>query len=225
MLKIPTEASIAALANLRIFTDGFKWYIIPLFALVIYVYAVEIEKKNWNRVLAGLAFYGMDLFNEVVNALILYFTDHSALWTCGGESGYLIFVGLNIEISLMFAMAGVAFTKMLPEDKDMKIDLNTLKIPLKIPNRWVFIIGNSVFCVFVEVLLNLAGALIWEYPFWHWNTIIGIIPIIIFGYMTFMIVSFWVHDMEKLKNKLVTVGVIYAIMIPAIVLFVGLGWI
>ena len=43
----PTQAALDAMAVLR---DGslFKWYVIPLFALVVYVYAVEIEKRNWN---------------------------------------------------------------------------------------------------------------------------------------------------------------------------------
>ena len=221
----PTVESQAALDILRVFPAEFKWYLIPLFAIVVYMYAVEIEKENWSRVLAGLAFFGMDLFNETWNALILHFTDYSAFWTCSGETGFLIFVGLNIEISLMFAMAGIAFTKMLPEDKSMKFDLNKIKIPVKIPNRWVFAIGNSIFCVFVEVILNQAGALIWEYPFWE-ATLIGVIPIIIFGYLHFMIVSFWVYDMEKLKNKIIVVAFILIFDFIAIGLFAFvLGWI
>ena len=71
----PTPESQAALDILRIWPDEFKWYLIPLFALVVYLYAVEIEKKNWNRVFAGLAFWGMDWFNEIWNALILFITD------------------------------------------------------------------------------------------------------------------------------------------------------
>ena len=221
----PTPESQAALDILRVFPAEFKWYLIPLFAIVVYMYAVEIEKNNWSRVLAGLAFFGMDLFNETWNALILYFTDYSAFWTCAGETGFLIFVGLNIEISLMFAMAGIAFTKMLPEDKHMKLDLNKIKIPIKIPNRWAFAVGNSVFCVFVEVILNQAGALIWEYPFWE-ATLIGVIPIIIFGYLHFMIVSFWVYDMEEIKNKIIVVASILVFDFLAIGLFVVvLGWI
>jgi hypothetical protein len=221
----PTPESQAALNILRVFPTEFKWYLIPLFAIVVYMYAVEIEKKNWSRVLAGLAFFGMDLFNETWNALILHFTDYSAFWTCAGETGFLIFVGLNIEISLMFAMAGIAFTKMLPEDKNMRFDLNKIRIPLKIPNRWVFAVGNSVFCVFVEVILNQAGALIWEYPFWE-ATLIGVIPIIIFGYLHFMIVSFWVYDMEEIRNKIIVVAFILIFDFFAIGLFaVVLGWI
>ena len=114
---------------------------------------------------------------------------------------------------------------MLPEDKNMKIDLNYMKIPIKIPNRWFFVVGNSVFCVFIEVLLNMADALIWEYPFWE-ATPWGVILIIPFGYIHFMIISFWVYDMEKLKNKIYTVTSILSVDIIAIILFVFvLGWI
>ena len=38
---------------------------------------------------------------------------------------------------------------------------------LGIPNRWVIAIGGSVFCVFVEYLLNSVGALTWDYPWWN----------------------------------------------------------
>ena len=48
-----------ALENLRN-TDNLSWYIIPLLALGFYIYATEVQKKNWNIVLAGLAYWGMD---------------------------------------------------------------------------------------------------------------------------------------------------------------------
>ena len=49
----------SALEASKILRDAsqFQWYVIPLFALVVYVYSVEIEKKNWNLVFAGLAFW------------------------------------------------------------------------------------------------------------------------------------------------------------------------
>src|SRR4030065_2295025 len=90
----------------------FQWYVVPLFAIAVYVYAVEIERRNWSIVLAGLAFFGMDVFNETWNALVLHFTDRSAVWTTPGDTAYLILVGLTIEISFIFAVAGVAFAKM-----------------------------------------------------------------------------------------------------------------
>ena len=46
---MPTESATRALEILR---DGsqFQWYVIPLFAFVVYVYAVEVERKNWNLI-------------------------------------------------------------------------------------------------------------------------------------------------------------------------------
>jgi hypothetical protein len=209
-----TEASRQALEVLRS-VENFQWHVIPLFVLVVYVYAVEIERRNWSLVLAGLAFWGMDWANEIANGLILHFTGLTALWTAPAGSAYLIFVGLNIEISLMFAILGIVFIKMLPKDKELLI--------LGVPNRWFFALVNSLLCVFIEILLNAANALIWEY--WWWN--VPFIPlIVIFGYGTFMVVSFWVYDMERIEDKLRTVGVIFAVDIAAIVLFAGiLGWI
>ena len=209
-----TEASQQALKILRD-ADLFQWYVVPLFALVVYVYAVEVERRNWSIVFAGLAFYGMDLFNETWNALVLHFTDRSAVWTAPGETAYLILVGLTIEISFMFAVAGVTFVKMLPKDKSLKI--------FGIPNRWFFAVANSILCVFVEVLLNRAGALVWEYPWWDFPNV-GLI--VLFGYLPFMVVSFWVYDMERIRSKIATVAAIYAVDITAIILFASLlGWI
>ena len=55
-----TESAQQALSILR---DGgqFQWYVIPLFAVVVYIYANEVEKKNWNLIFAGLAFWGMGI--------------------------------------------------------------------------------------------------------------------------------------------------------------------
>ena len=110
---MPTEAAAQALSILR---DGsqFAWYVIPLFALVVYVYAVEYERQNWNLFFAGLAFWGMDWFNEIWNSLVFYFTGHAPVWGAPGQTAYLILIGLNIEICFMFAIAGIAFGKMLP---------------------------------------------------------------------------------------------------------------
>ena len=209
-----TQAASEALAILR---DGslFQWYVITLFALTVYVYAAEIERQNWNLVFAGLAFWGMDWFNEIWNGLVFHFTQHAPVWGAPGKTAFLILIGLNIEICFMFAIAGIAFAKMLPRDKHLKI--------LGVPNRLLFAILGSAFCVFVEVLLNAAGALTWDYPWWN----IGA-PWLIFliGYLPFFLVSFWVFDMESLRRKVTTVGVIYTVDIIALILFaVILKWI
>jgi hypothetical protein len=209
-----TESAEQALSILRD-TSLYQWYVIPFFALVVYVYAVEIERRNWSLLFAGLAFWGMDWFNEIWNAIVFHLTGYAPVWGAPGQTAYLILIGLNIEICFMFAIAGITFGKMLPPDKKMRI--------LGIPNRLVLAIGGAAFCVFVEVLLNSIGALTWDYPWWSASA-----PwlIFLFGYLTFFLVSFWVHDMERIKSKAITVGAIFAVDLVAILVFgVILGWI
>jgi hypothetical protein len=211
---MPTDAASQAAKILR---DGsqFQWYVIPLFAFVVYVYAVEIERKNWDLIFAGLAFWGMDWFNEIWNGLVFHFTQYAPVWGAPGKTAYLILIGLNIEITFMFAIAGIAFAKMLPPDKKLKI--------LGIPNRLFFAIGNTIFCVFVEILLNAIGALTWDYTWWSARA-----PwlILLCGYFHFFLVSFWVFDMDTIKKKATTVGVIFAVNIVCLVLFGAiLNWI
>lgn len=210
---MPTEAAERALSILR---DGsqFQWYVIPLFAFVVYVYAVEVERKNWDLVFAGLAFWGMDWFNEIWNSLVFHFNGTAPVWGAPGQTAYLILIGLNIEISFMFAVAGVTFGKMLPEDKKLKV--------LGIPNRIFIAIVGAAFCVFVEVLLNAIGALTWDWPWWDANS-----PwlIFLFGYLHFFLISFWVHDMDTVKKKITFVTGLYIFDLVLIVVFgIILGW-
>ena len=204
---MPTAAALEAS---RILRDGsvFQWYVIPLFALVVYVYAVEMERKNWNLFFAGLAFWGMDWFNEIWNGLVFHFNNYAPVWGAPGKTAYLILIGLNIEICFMFAVAGITFSKILPPDKKLRI--------LGLPNRLVMAIIGSAFCVFVEVLLNAVGALTWDYTWWNSRA-----PWLIFliGYMPFFLVSFWVHDMDSVRRKAITVGGILGFDLAAIILF------
>jgi hypothetical protein len=210
---MPTESAQQALNILR---DGsqFKWYVIPLFAFVVYVYAVEVERKNWNLVFAGLAYWGMDWFNEIWNSLFFHFNESAPVWGTPGDTAFLILIGLNIEICFMFAIAGITFSKMLPPDKKMKI--------LGLPNRLVIAVGGAAFCVFVEVLLNAVDALTWDHSWWSASA-----PwlIFLFGYLHFFLVSFWIHDMESLRKKAAIVGGIFALDLLCILVFgVILGW-
>lgn len=209
-----SESALQALSILR---DGsqFQWYVIPLLAFVFYVYTVEAEKRNWNQVLAGLAFWGMDWFNEIWNGLVLRLTGYAPVWGAPGNTAYLILVGLNIEIMFMFAVSGVIWSKMLLPEKEDKI--------LGIPNRWFVAIAGSAFCVFVEYLLNAVGALTWDWSWWNRGA-----PwlIFLFGYLTFFVVAFWVYDMKSYKQKLWTVGSLWAFDILCLVVFMGiLRWI
>ena len=211
---MPTESALQALAILRD-PGQFQWYVITLLAFVFYVYTVEAEKRNWNLVLAGLAVWGMDWFNEIWNGLVFHFTNYAPVWGAPGKTAYLILIGLNIEICFMFAVSGIIWSKMLLPDKKAKI--------LGIPNRWFIAIAGAIFCVFIECVLNAAGALTWDYPWWNLGA-----PwlIFLFGYLTFFAVTFWVYDMPKFKQKLSVLGVIYGVDILALILFAGiLHWI
>ena len=74
-----TESARLALEHLRD-ASQLQWYVIPLFAFVVYVYANEIERRNWNLVFAGLAYWGMDWFNEIWNSLVFHFTSYAPVW-------------------------------------------------------------------------------------------------------------------------------------------------
>jgi hypothetical protein len=211
---MPTEAAAQATEILRN-PITFQWYVITLFALIVYVYANEVERRNWSLIFAGLAFWGMDWFNEIWNGLVFHFTNYAPVWGAPGQTAYLILIGLNIEICFMFAIAGVTFSKLLPADKSLKV--------LGVPNRLLFAILGSIFCVIVELLLNAAGALTWDYSWWNVGA-----PWLIFlvGYLPFFLVSFWVFDMPTVRQKAITVGSILAFDLICLVLFAGvLHWI
>jgi hypothetical protein len=208
-----TESAAQALSILRD-ASLFQWYVIPLFALVVYVYSVEIERRNWNLVFAGLAFWGMDWINEIWNSLVLHFTGYAPMWGAPSDTAFLILVGLNVEIMFMFAIAGIAFGKMLPTDPKQKI--------LGMPNRVFFAITNSAFCVVVEIWLNSIGVLTWDWKYWSAGSPL---PIFLFGYLHFFLISYWVHDMKTVRAKAITVGVIFGVAIFGLVVFGALGWI
>jgi hypothetical protein len=211
---MPTDSALEAVNNLR---QGnlFQWYVIPLLALVAYVYAVEVEKRNWSAVFAGLAFWGVDWFNEIWNALVFHFTGFAPVWGAPAKTAYLILVGLNIEICFMFAIAGIVFAKQLPRDPSTRV--------LGLPNRLFAAIAGSLFCVLVECWLNAVGALTWEYAWWNLRA-----PWLIFlvGYLPFFLVSFWVYDMKSVRKQAAVVGAIGAVDVVCLAIFGGvLGWI
>lgn len=190
------------------------WAIVTLLALAVYVYAVETERRNWNVILAGLAFWLMDWFNEIVNALFLHFDGHGALWTVTGRTSFLILIGLTVEITLFFAINGVVFAKLLPADRSAKM--------LGLPNRWAISIGLSLVSVGVELLLHADGVFHWYY--WWWN--VATFPVIVvFGYLTFYVVAFTVHDLASRARQLQIVGGLAALDLAAGLVFGPiLGW-
>ena len=211
-----TEQALSGLRDLSMI----KWYLIPLFAIVFYIYTKEIKEarqtKNWDAVLAGLTIFGADFFNETWNGWVMYLTQRSAFWTTPGDTALRTLVGWNIEIMLMFLILGIIYYHTLSESKNEKI--------LGLPEKWFWAINYSVFCVFVECVLNIGGQLVWEYPFWNLS-FKGIWLIFFIGYFQFFCFALLVISLKSMKAKLMTVGIIYAVPIIMNILAFGFwGW-
>lgn len=214
-----TEATIQALNGLRDLTM-IKWYVIPLLAIVFYIYTKEMrqarETGDWNAVLAGLTIFGVDFFNETWNGWVLHFTQRSAFWTTPGDTALRTMVGWNIEIMFMFSIVGIIFYNTLSRDRKATI--------LGLPEMWLWAVGYSVFCVFVECLLNMGGHLVWEYPFWFLS-VKGLPLIFLIGYFHFFCAAIWVITRKTLQAKIALVSFFYAVPIVMNVLAFGFfGW-
>ncbi len=203
------EATAAALALLR---NGspFQWYVITLLALVIYIYANEISNKNWNSIAAGLSLYMVHWFVEIVNGLVQHFSGH-ALWTVPTGTAFLLLIGVGVELSLMFSVAGLIFSKLLPDDPKKKY--------LGINNRMLFAIGNAAFFSIFEIFLVKTPAFVWVHPWW------GALTVFITVYIPFFAVSFYCYDWPRSTQKKV-IGGLFAINALSLIIFAGiLGWI
>ncbi|MDX9955039.1 MAG: hypothetical protein RBT75_13125 [Anaerolineae bacterium] len=203
------EATQQALALLR---QGapFQWVIITLLALVVYVYFNEISKQNWKGVAAGLSLYMVHWFAEIVNALIQHFTGH-ALWTVPTGTAFLLLIGVGVELSLMFSVAGLVFSKLLPEDPKAKI--------LGINNRLFMAVANAAFFSIFEIFLAKTPAFVWVYPWW------GALPVFITVYIPFFVVSMYAYDWKPAIQKRV-IGGLFALNALMLIVFAGiLQWI
>jgi len=214
-----TEASRTALEGMRDLAT-LEWYVIPLLAIVFYIYTAEIRKArvsgDWNAIFAGLTIFGMDFFNETWNGWVFYLTQHSAFWTAPGKTALRTMVGWNIEIMFMFAISGIIYYNTLSPRKEDKI--------LGLPNRWFWAGGYAAFCVFVECFLNKGGHLVWEYSFWN-RSFGGVWLIFLIGYFHFYVAALLVIGMKSNKRKIIAISIIYGIAILMNVVAFGLlGW-
>ena len=172
------EVTAQALAILRQ-AGPFQWATITLLALVAYVYTNEYSKKNWKGIAAGLALYMTHWLYEILNALIQHFSGH-ALWTVPGGTSFLLLIGVGVELSLMFAIAGLVLSKLLPADPQAKI--------LGINNRLFLAIANAAGFAIFEIFLAQTPAFAWVYPWW------GALPVFVTVYIPFFLAAFYVYD-------------------------------
>ncbi|MDA3899062.1 MAG: hypothetical protein PF637_00935 [Spirochaetes bacterium] len=201
-----TTASEQALNGLRDFST-LQWYVIPLLALIFFIYTKEMKKAkasgNWDAILAGVTLFSADFINETVNGWILMLSGRSALWTAPGPTALRTMVGWNVEIMFMFLILGIIYYNTI-DRKEVKI--------AGIPNRWFWAILYSLFCVFIECYLNKADMLVWEYSFWN-RTFGGIWLIILFGYFWFFVITKFMLERKTLRQK---------IMVPVILLSIAI---
>lgn len=203
------EVTEQALAILR---DGsnFQWYILPIFVIILYIYFHEISKKNWKGVAAGLALYMVHWFYEILNALIQHFSGH-ALWTVPTGTSFLLLVGVGIELSLMFSVTGLAASKLLPEDKNLKM--------IGVNNRIVFAVGNAALAGILEIFLAMTPAFAWVYPWW------GAFPVFLTVYVPFFLAAFYCYDWKPALQKKF-IGGLFGVNALALIVFAGiLHWI
>lgn len=190
--------------------ENFQWYVIPLIAFAVYIYHVEISKKNWNAVAAGLSLYMVHWFVEIVNALIQHFSGN-ALWTVPQGTAFLLLVGVGIELSIMFSVSGIIVAKILPEDKKARI--------LGINNRLFYAIAFAALYSVIEIFLAMTPAFVWVYSWW------GAIPVFITVYIPFFLAAVYSYDWKRETQKKF-IGILGTVNIVSLIVFAGiLGWI
>jgi len=142
--------------------------------------------------------------------LIQHFAGH-ALWTIPTGTAFLLLVGLGIELSLMFSIAGLAASKLLPADPKVKI--------FGIPNRLFFGIMNAGLASIIEIFLVMTPTFVWVWEWWNALTVF------VFVYIPFFVTACYAYDWSPKKQKLV-IGSLFAINAILLVIFAGiLHWI
>jgi hypothetical protein len=109
---------------------------------------------------------------------------------------------------MMFSIAGLSLSKLLPRDPKRKI--------LGINNRWLLAIGNAAFFSAVEIFLASTPAFIWVYPWW------GALPVFITTYIPFFLAAFLVPD-AKPKFQRIFIGGLAALDVLLMAVLVPLG--
>jgi len=202
--EILADASNAAVRS----TDHFNWTFIALFAVIVYIYFTELKNKNYKGVVAALSLYGVHWLYEIANAAIGSAAGY-ALWTVSPEStSFILLVGVSWELSLMFSIAGLAMSKLLPDDpKKMILGMN---------NRVLFAIANAAFFAVFEIFLAGTPAFLWTYSWW------GAIPVFVTTYIPFFLAAFLVPDLAPNQQKRF-LAVVWGLALVLLLVLIPLG--
>ncbi len=203
------EATSEALGILRSGAN-FQWVVIFTLIAVLYIYFSEAQKKNWKGIATGLMVYMIHWLAEIINALIQHFSGH-ALWTIPTGTSFLLLVGVGIELSLMFSIAGLAASKLLPDSPKAKV--------FGIPNRLFYGLMNAGLASIIEIFLVMTPAFVWVWEWWNALTVF------VFVYIPFFVTACYAYDWTPKKQKAV-IGTLLAINVIMLVVFAGiLQWI
>ena len=171
--------------------DLFDLSIIFMIVVVLYIYFNEFNKKNWGTIVAGLSLYTIHWLVEIINSVIQAVSGH-ALWTVPAGTSFLILIGLGIELNLMFAIAGIAQSKLLPEDpKESMFSIGKIAVPKPLAIG----IGNALIASIIEIFLIFTRSFVWVYEWWN------AITVFIFVYIPFFVVSAYSFYWKPKKQK------------------------
>jgi len=193
------EATQQALDILRS-GDYFDLSVIFMLVVVLYIYFNEYHKKNYNTIVAGLTLYMIHWFVEIINGVVQSVLGH-ALWTVPAGTSYLILIGLGIELNLMFSIAGIAQSKLLPDDpKEPMFKVGRFSVPKPLAIG----IGNALVASIIEIFLIFTRSFVWVW--WWWNAI----TVFIFVYIPFFVVSAYSYywKPKKQRNFLIIAAII-----------------
>jgi len=201
-----TETSKLILEALRTTTIS-DFTIVYLIPAVLFVYAFLVSKQHWSAVFGGLAFFAADVFNELVNTVWLFVSGYAPLWGTPKVSatGWLLLPGWCWEIMCMFAIGGVPFILIAGAFKPGSKFLGLYR------SQWLVSLLGSLLAIIVEVVLNRAGLLTWEWAWWGKSGFLSLIPVFIFGYFWFFYFAFLVHNQPTIKRKFIFLGSLVAI--------------
>lgn len=189
-------------------TANFHWGTIFMIAVVVFIYGYLLSKKEYKLVIAGLSLYSVHWLCEICNALIAKIWGYP-LWACTNDStSYLLLIGVSVELSMMFALAGMCAYQMLPVDKSKKF--------LHLNIRWWVVIAMSVLFSCVEIFLASTGKFLWVYPWW------GALLVCVTVYVPFFIAAVFVPD-APVKFQKIFLPSIVGLNILLLAILVPLG--
>jgi hypothetical protein len=148
-------------------------------------------------------------FVEIANAVIQHLTGH-ALWTVPSCTAFSIMVGVGAEISLMFSIAGIVTTKLLPKDPKEKM--------FGVNGRVFVAVSTAAAASIIEIFLVRTPGFAWVYPWW------GAVPVFVTVYVPFFAAAVWCFD-APLKKSFTFVGALGAVNLAGLVVFGLMGWI